>query len=213
MEFTMKAKVLAVESVELHFTEGENPAMVIGAQGIAPSFGWKNGELVPWVYINPPEDGIWDFDFIADAPVGISLPVVSYISTEPFMLETPSWLKGIRVHASTNALTSEINESLLSQERVQFLVSDFRMQSEEPLPRDFEPRWPPKPMPWPLPFPKFPLPDLLKPDLLKMPISSIKGRPVRVFTEGDAITKEHIANRINFVLDKINGYVKEIYLG
>ena len=33
----MKAKILVVESVELHFTEGENPAMVIGAQGIGPS--------------------------------------------------------------------------------------------------------------------------------------------------------------------------------
>lgn len=209
----MKAKILVVESVELHFTQGENPAMVIGAQGIAPSFGWKNGELVPWVYINPPEDGIWDFDFIAVAPAGISLPVISYISTEPFMLETPSWLKGIRVHASTNALTSEIYETILSQDRVQFIGVDVRMRSEEPLPRDFEPKWPPKPMPWPLPFPKFPLPNLQILDLLKMPISSIKDRPIRVYTEGDAITKEHIANRINFVLDKTNGYVKEIYLG
>ena len=209
----MKAKILVVESVELHFTEGENPAMVIGAQGIASSFGWKNGELVPWVYINPPEDGIWGFDFIADAPAGISIPVISYISTEPFMLETPSWLKGIRVHASTNALTSEINETILSQEKVQFLAADFSMQFDEPLPRDFEPKWPPKPMSWPLPFPEFPLPDLQTPNLLKMPIGSIKGRPIRVYTEGDVITKEYIANRINFVLDKISGYVKEIYLG
>ena len=100
--------------------------------------------MVPWVYINPPEDGIWDFDFIADAPAGISIPVISYISTEPFMLETPSWLKGIRVHASTNALTSEINETILSQEKVKLTLSNFQYQPEEPLPRDFEPKWPPK---------------------------------------------------------------------
>lgn len=33
------------------------------------------------------------------------------------------------------------------------------------------------------------------------------------FTEGDAITKDHVANRINFVLDKTNSLVKQIYLG
>ena len=117
------------------------------------------------------------------------------------------------MHASTNALTSEINEAVLLQEKVQFFATDFSMHPEAPLPRDFEPKWPTKPMPWPLPYPKFPLPNVLKPDLLKLPISSIKGRPIRVYTEGDAITKDHVANRINFVLNKSDGLVKEIYLG
>ena len=182
-------------------------------QPIVLHLGWQNGELVPWAYLNTPEDGIMDFDFIADAPTGYILPVISHINTAPFMAETPTWLKGVRIHASTNVITTLIDETEHLKEKVQFFSNDFRVDSDPPLPRDFEPKWPSKPMPWPLPIPKLPLPDMFKPDLLKMPINSIKGRPIRVYTEGDVITKDFVANRINFVLDKTSNLVSQIWVG
>ena len=53
----MKEKILIVETISIDFTEGENPAIVISAEGIAPTSGWKNAELAPKIYIAPPKMG------------------------------------------------------------------------------------------------------------------------------------------------------------
>ena len=50
----MNGKILIVETISIDFTEGENPAIVISAEDIAPTSGWKNAELAPKIYIAPP---------------------------------------------------------------------------------------------------------------------------------------------------------------
>ena len=101
----MEAKVYAVNEVSLSFTGSMPPFAVIGARGQVPSSGWSRGHLVPRIYLTPPSDGIWDFDFVATAPAGIALQVLSPIVSAPFVAEVPSWLKGVRVHSSTNTAT------------------------------------------------------------------------------------------------------------
>jgi hypothetical protein len=62
-----------------------------------------DGQLEARVYIQPPPDGIWDFDFTAEAPTGIVLQVFTRIPAE-LKWNTTAELKGVRVHASNNNL-------------------------------------------------------------------------------------------------------------
>lgn len=85
------------------FTEFNPSVLFITADGRVSSSGWTAPRLSPRFYIAPPADGIWDFDFYADAPTGIVLPVLLPVSASTFT-EAPSWLKGVRVHAQNNAI-------------------------------------------------------------------------------------------------------------
>ena len=88
-----------------------NPAtLAVRAIGQVNSGGWTNGRLEPRIYIQFPPDGIQDFDFVADPPTGPSTTVLSYISSAP--LHWPGFppnLKGVRVHAATNALEAMLS--------------------------------------------------------------------------------------------------------
>lgn len=102
----MDAKVFEVVSVSLALTKSQPPGLIIHAVGSVSSSGWGNARLVPYVYIAPPADGIWDFDFIATAPNGIALTVISPISATETIYPKPSWCTGVRVHAGSNAMTN-----------------------------------------------------------------------------------------------------------
>ena len=95
----MDSKVLNVERVELKINKINPPELEIAAWGLVTTTGWSNGRLKPWVYITPPADGIWDFDFVATPPAGNVLHVISQI--EGYVeVPIPHWLTGVRVHAS-----------------------------------------------------------------------------------------------------------------
>ena len=107
----MDAKVLTVDSVHLYVNKSNPPILVVQAQGTVNTSGWTNGRLVPWIYIERPKDGILDFDFIAQVPSGIVLHVISPIEgCGQVVLE--DWMKGARVHSSTNKV-----EALLSDKK------------------------------------------------------------------------------------------------
>ncbi len=108
----MDAKVFSVQQISLGYTKNIPPSVIIGAAGTVPTTGWSEARLVPWIYIAPPADGIWDFDFIAKAPSGIALQVLSPIASAPFIAEVPEWFKGVRVHASTNVATELVDSQV-----------------------------------------------------------------------------------------------------
>jgi len=113
----MDAKVLEVVSVSFVLTKSSPPGIVIHATGRVPSSGWSNGRLSPYVYLHPPADGIWDFDFIATAPSGIALTVMSPIDAVQAIHPSPAWCKGVRIHAGSNTMESknaDLDESKLS---------------------------------------------------------------------------------------------------
>lgn len=97
----MDAKVFLVEKVCFHIEKINPPQLVVQAVGQVNSSGWTNGRLTPYVYVSPPDDGIQDFDFIATAPDGIVLWVMSPI-TGIGVIPLPPWAKGVRVHGSSN---------------------------------------------------------------------------------------------------------------
>lgn len=89
-------------STTIAFPEGE-AYLVVGAKGMVTSTGWSNPTLSRFIYLNPPKDGIQDFDFRAEPPAEgtITQPVVTPIMVIE-LKSLPSWAKGIRVHSVTN---------------------------------------------------------------------------------------------------------------
>jgi hypothetical protein len=95
------AKVMTVEKADYAIAKSDPSLLVVSAEGTVNSTGWSNGKLVPWVYVQPPADGILDMDFIAVQPDSIVIWVITEISSwEVGPLEP--WMKGVRIHASTN---------------------------------------------------------------------------------------------------------------
>jgi hypothetical protein len=97
---------------------------------MVPTSGWTCPELAPFVYVTPPADGILDLDFVATAPTGITLQVFTRI-TVASSFPVPNWVRGVRVHSSTNAREALLGSAL--DEKVG-LMSDG---------------WP---LPWPFPW-------------------------------------------------------------
>ena len=99
-------RVHAVKKVSLSRSKTDSGAdmLLIVAEGEVASAGWTNPELVPYTYVQPPPDGIWEFSFYAEPPEGTSRPVVTPIEATYVMKEVPGGLKGVRVFAETNSV-------------------------------------------------------------------------------------------------------------
>lgn len=111
------------------------PAIAVSASGWVPTSGWSRPDLSPWMYIQPPDDGILDLDFVAEAPSGIVLQVFSKISVAK-SFPIPGWVRGVRIHASTNYVEATL-ESAATQPEVALMGEGL------PLPWPF-PWWAPK---------------------------------------------------------------------
>lgn len=99
-------RIMEVTKVTLAFGKAHPPQIIVYAEGLVPTSGWKNPSLGAWKYISTPEDGIQDFDFVAEEPTGLVLQVVSPIAAQLTASIDPTnyWgngrpLNGIRIHA------------------------------------------------------------------------------------------------------------------
>lgn len=99
----VETKVFSIESAHFHIHKSQPAQLVVSAAGQVNSSGWSLGRLIPWTYVVPPVDGIQDFDFVANAPSGIVLWIISPISGDG-IIEFQEWMTGIRVHSSTNVI-------------------------------------------------------------------------------------------------------------
>lgn len=104
----MTKKILTVLDVKLAIKKSNPPNLFIVAHGEVTTTGWSNGQLIPYVYITPPKDGIYEFDFVADPPTGISGQMISPINAECVWPDFPSDLNGVKVYASTNSITANL---------------------------------------------------------------------------------------------------------
>lgn len=133
------SRIYSVETVHVGslIVIPENPpAISVSAEGWVTTSGWTRPDLSPWMYITLPADGILDLDFIAEPPAGIVLQVLSKIGVAKSFL-VPAWVRGVRVHSSTNKV-----ESML--EGASSKASDAVLMGEGlPLPWPF-PWWAPK---------------------------------------------------------------------
>lgn len=82
----------------------DNGKVLITAKGIVPTTGWSNATLSPVMYVVPPADGIFAYQFVATRPGGFVNQVETIIETAPSSIEHLRKMKGIRVEAATNAM-------------------------------------------------------------------------------------------------------------
>ncbi len=93
--------ILEVTAVDLAILESNPPQLQIAAQGNVSTPGWFNPQLVPYVYIQAPPDGIFDFDFVATPPSNIVPQVITPISVT--LVQLAEGVRGVRIHTSTNS--------------------------------------------------------------------------------------------------------------
>jgi hypothetical protein len=103
-------KVLEVIEVNLTIYKTNPATLAIRAEGIVPRLGYRNGQLIPYVYIKFPTDGIWDFDFVADEPDTPSPTVLAPITADYLWPDYPKNLRGVRIHATNNKIEKEIKD-------------------------------------------------------------------------------------------------------
>jgi hypothetical protein len=104
-------KILEVAEIELAVLESFPPKLRITASGTVPTGGWSNPKLDPYIYIQAPPDGIYDFNFVADPPEGVATQVISPIEATFIMENLTSDVKGVRIHASQNSKTALLDDS------------------------------------------------------------------------------------------------------
>lgn len=97
-------KVLEVTSVAA-IRYGSTPrAILIAIMGNANCAGWSNFALVPWIYINPPADGIYDFDLIGTPPEDQAGSGITAFKHHHVWSDYPDQAEGVRIHASSNQM-------------------------------------------------------------------------------------------------------------
>lgn len=117
-------KILEVTEINLAVLDSSPPQLSINASGLAPTPGWSNPELKPHVFIQPPPDGIYGFDFVADRPTGIVPQHVVPIEASFVMRTFPETLKGVRIHAKDNSKTALLDSGKPEVEPNRYTFSD-----------------------------------------------------------------------------------------
>ena len=95
-------KIMEVTGIELELLKSNPPQLNIVAKGNTSSAGWSKAKISPFVYITPPPDGIYDFDFLAVPPSGPSATVITPVKAAYNLNPLPDNLKGVRIHAKQN---------------------------------------------------------------------------------------------------------------
>lgn len=100
-------KILEVQDISV-VLDNNQPVVIIKASGTVTSSGWKNSMLVPHNFDSPPPDGIYDFDFVAEPPKDISIPVLMPIGATLKLESIPENFKGIRIHGGNSNYKEKI---------------------------------------------------------------------------------------------------------
>ena len=117
-------KILEVSEVHLAVLESFPPKLRITATGTVPTGGWSDPRLQPHLHIQPPPDGIHDFDFVADPPTGPAPQVISPIQATYTWEAFPEGVRGVRAHASQNAKTALLDTTRPDRQPNRFILSD-----------------------------------------------------------------------------------------
>lgn len=130
MAYTLAEKcrhVYTVDFVDIAIIKTNPPQLLINAVGAARTSGWLNPVLSPRIYVQPPLDGIWEFDFLADPPAGVALEVITPINAS-YMVDGgfQSW-KGVRVVAETNAKEKLLGKPRKADEAGHFVIEGAKV--------------------------------------------------------------------------------------
>jgi hypothetical protein len=117
-------KIREVTEVHLAVLESFPPKLRITAAGTVPAGGWASPALQPRIHVQPPPDGIHDFDFVAYPPTGPAPQVISPIQATYTWEAFPEGVKGVRAHASQNAKTALVDTARFDRQPNRLILSD-----------------------------------------------------------------------------------------
>lgn len=96
-------KVYEIDNVSITVLESNPPQLSISIEGQTSKPGFTNFHLEHYVYITPPEDGIYDADMVATPPSGPVIQVISPFEHQEVWENYPEeHLNGMRIHGTTN---------------------------------------------------------------------------------------------------------------
>jgi hypothetical protein len=99
--------IVSVQAIQFSTSPLLPSFIAIAASGQVETSGWTSTRLLPRFYIGNPPDGIWDFDLVADAPIGLVADVLLPVAALQTLDSIPG-IKGIRVHGEKNFVESLI---------------------------------------------------------------------------------------------------------
>jgi len=102
-------KVYLIKKLSLAILKKNPPILHIQAEGQTRTSGYTKVRLTPRVYVKPPADGIYEFDFNANPPTKKSLDVLTDVKASYDWDNFPKTLKGIKVYAETNDKTAKLS--------------------------------------------------------------------------------------------------------
>jgi hypothetical protein len=105
-----QVKVYEIKAVRLTRYRSVPPKLQIDVDATTRTSGYTDPQLVEYIYVHPPLDGVYDFDFIATSPSTVSSDVISPISLSYIMEPMHGDLKGVRIHATNNSLEQLLGE-------------------------------------------------------------------------------------------------------
>ncbi len=100
-------KVRKVTRVKARIIRSKPPLLVVSAQGVVSTAGWKRLTLSPHIHVRPPSDGIQGFDFVGNPPKGPAAQVVKKVRASR-RIRAASWVKGVRVVAAQNKKVAKV---------------------------------------------------------------------------------------------------------
>lgn len=93
--------------------------LLVVATGTVISGGWSNPVLIPYYYYIPPSDGIYEFDFAAQAPNEQSTSVMQPIDVAFIWEDVPiNDFKGVKINASSNSKCKSLAEKLSEDDQL-----------------------------------------------------------------------------------------------
>lgn len=97
--------IYEVNAVSVKLLKSNPVKWQVSATGTVTSSGWTKPRLIPRIYVHPPLDGFMEFDFVAEPPTGIHLPVLQSVAAQA-VTPVPGWARGVRVISQTNAVSA-----------------------------------------------------------------------------------------------------------
>lgn len=103
-------RLFSITSVELALLKSNPPKMSVSVTGMATTSGWTNPKLVPLEEVLS-ADGILDLDFVAKAPTGIVLQVLTPIAASLIWDGDADRLVGVKVYSRTGEQVHLLGEA------------------------------------------------------------------------------------------------------
>ncbi|WP_306028692.1 hypothetical protein [Stappia sp. MMSF_3263] len=115
----MSTRIYSVDLIDLTLLKSLPSKLLVMATGRTSSSGWSSIELSPFIYVQPPADGILDCDMVGTppAPGQTVLPVLVPVSADILLDNVENYwgpdqpLTGVRIHAAANAKTALVGKA------------------------------------------------------------------------------------------------------